>query len=105
VATGALATGAAVTGVLAVVSAGELADARYAGPDRRPGADSEVQALGERVDALAVATDVLAVGAAVGLGVTLALTFSEPGRQRGAKQGRAVSLGGGPGRVWVGGAF
>jgi hypothetical protein len=102
-ATGALAAGAGVTGVLALVSAGQLGDARYAGPDRRPAADSEVRALGEQVDALAVATDVLAAAAVVSLGVTLVLTFSDGGRQAGARA--AVSFGGGPGGVQVRGAF
>lgn len=76
--TGTLAAGAAVTGTMALVSAAQLDDARYPGPDRRPPPGSDVDALGARVDALAVATDALALAAVASLGVTLYLTLTEP---------------------------
>lgn len=104
-ATGALAAGAVVTGALALVSAGQLDDARYAGPDRRPPADSEVSAIGARVDALAVATDVLLGATAVGLGITLTCTLIASGDARPAGGALRVAVSGGPGGVWVAGSF
>lgn len=104
-ATGALATGAVVTGALALVSAAQLDDARYAGPDRRPPADSEVSAIGARVDALAGATDVLLGATAIGLGITLAFTLSASGDARPAGGAPRVAVSGGPGGAWIAGSF
>jgi hypothetical protein len=63
--------GAVATGTFALVESVRLADSPYAGPDRRPPPDSDLAAQGERIEVLAVVTDIL-VGAAVvsaGLGV------------------------------------
>ncbi|EYF07430.1 PEGA domain-containing protein [Chondromyces apiculatus] len=104
--TGALATAATVTGVLAAVTAARFEDASYAGPNRLPPPDSEVSALGARVDALSITTDILLAATAASFGVTLALhlTSPSPDASRPPRAAR-LSLGAGPAGAWLTGAF
>ncbi|HMJ10913.1 MAG TPA: PEGA domain-containing protein, partial [Polyangiaceae bacterium] len=73
--TGALAAGAAVTGVMALSSNQSLADKRDARVDDKDELDSEAK----RVRTLAIVTDALAVGALAAGGITLWLTLRSDG--------------------------
>ncbi|MFO0579037.1 MAG: tetratricopeptide repeat protein [Polyangia bacterium] len=70
--TGALLAAAAVTGGLALSGSAQLQRARYIG-----GPGAELQDLQGRTRGLAISTDVLLGGAAVALGVGLAITFGK----------------------------
>lgn len=74
--TGALVAAGAVTGVLAVTASDELKGMTYIGVEP----STEVKDVRNRVNRMAITTDVLAAAAAVSLGVTLLASFASPQR-------------------------
>jgi hypothetical protein len=94
IATGALATGAVVTGVLALNANSDLDEQRD-----RPAQADELDSEASRVRTLAIATDVLAVGAlaAGGLSLWWTLHSGDPGQNRAADRAApSLAVGVGP---------
>lgn len=91
--TGALATGAVVTGVLALSASGDLQSERDSTDATRNALDGDRG----RTTGFAVATDLLAVGALVAGGVSLYLTLKPPAPGVGAAPATTLRFGVGPG--------
>ncbi|MCU0681659.1 MAG: hypothetical protein MUF34_05290 [Polyangiaceae bacterium] len=99
--TGALATGAVVTGVLALSASGDLQSERDSTDATRNALDSDRG----RTTGFAVATDLLAVGALVAGGVSLYLTLKPPSPNVGAAPATSLRFGVGPGSLGLRGTF
>jgi PEGA domain len=101
--TGALAVGAAVTGVLAVSSSNTLKDERES-----PTSRSDLDSSEKRTAGFAIATDVLVAGALVAGGISLYLTLRQPSPTVGAAPAApspSLGLGVGPSSFALKGTF
>lgn len=105
VATGALAAGAVVTGIIATTKAGDLDDARNTFPANKKDIDDKASAT----TAFAVTTDILGAAAIIVGGVTLYFTLTRPSsKSSGAlttPPPSGIRFGGGPGKLILGGTF
>jgi hypothetical protein len=100
--TGVLAVGAVVTGVLAASAASDLKDARNA----FPGNKSDIDSKASTTTAFAVTTDVLGAAAIILGGVSLYFTLTSPSKSGQNKPpASGIQVGGGPGRMTLGGTF
>jgi hypothetical protein len=89
VATGVFALSAGVTGGLALSASGDLKSARYAGPN----IPDDISATKDRVQTLAVVTDILGGAAVAALGITIVVVATT------SKPTKAASQPAAPGRV------
>lgn len=95
IATGVLAAGAVVTGVMALSASSDVKSGTYTGKTPPDSLDSSRS----KAKTFALVTDVLGAAALVTGGVTLYLTLSSD------KKGKETTVGVSPGRITVGGSF